>query len=404
MDSPYRHELEVVFGALHVAAKLSQQIIASTDKKGTVVSKPDLSPVTIADFAIQALLTATVKAAFPGDTVVGEEDASQLRSDLLLLELVYELVRDVTGYGKADDGVNGRSHLPPGVVVPNSREQMCNFIDECGAASPAKTGRTWVFDPIDGTKTYVRGELYAINVALLVDGKQVLGAVGCPNMSMDVTAPLNNSDIADTGCIVYAVRGHGAFVRPLADGSPARGMTSTTTTDTDTTSSNSNHNNNSTALVQTRSLAAVREANASPALTVADIRFVTCASIVDSGIKSVHEAVAAHVNAPYPGCDLLPWVLRWTGLAMGLGNSTVWVYNKRNRWGKIWDHAGAMLLFEESGGRITDIHGRDIDLLAGRKMTANCGFVAAPAGLHAEVLEVVRSKLVEGGHGSYLEP
>lgn len=380
MDSPYQHELETIFGALHVAAKLSQQIIGNEDK-GTV-NKADLSPVTIADFAIQSLLTATVKAAFPGDTVVGEEDASELRSDLLLLETVYELVRGVTGYGEPDDGVNGRSHLPPGVTVPNSREQMCNFIDECGAGKPSETGRTWVFDPIDGTKTYVRGELYAINIALLIDGKQVIGAAGCPNMSMDAQAPLNNSDIHPTGCIVYAIRGHGAFIRPIAD-TTAKG--------------------NGAIPIQTRSLSAVREAN-SQDLTLADVRFVTCASIVDSGIKGFHEAVATHLGVPYPGCDLLPWVLRWTGLAMGLGNTTVWVYNKRNRWGKIWDHAGAMLLFEECGGRITDVRGKDIDLLAGRKMTSNCGFVAAPAGLHAQVLEVVRSLLVEHGHGSYLEP
>lgn len=380
MDSPYRRELEIIFGALHVAAKLSQQIIHKDDKG--IINKPDLSPVTIADFAIQSLLTATVKAAFPGDAVVGEEDASQLRSDLLLLELVYEHVRGVTGYGEPDDGVNGRSHLPPGVIVPNSREQMCNFIDECGAGKPSKMGRTWIFDPIDGTKTYVRGELYAINVALLVDGKQVMGVVGCPNMSMDARAPLNNADIHPTGCIVYAVRGYGAFVRALTD----------TTTE-----------GNGAVSAQGRSLSAIREAN-SKDLTLGDVRFVTCASIVDSGIKGFHEALAAQFGVPYPGCDLLPWVLRWTGLAMGLGNTTVWVYNKRNRWGKIWDHAGAMLLFEESGGRITDIHGKDIDLLAGRKMTSNCGFVAAPAGLHAQVLDVVRSLLVERGHTAYLKP
>lgn len=378
MDSPYRNELEIIFGALQVAAKLSQHIIHSTDKG--VVSKPDLSPVTVADFAIQALLTATVKAAFPGDSVVGEENASQLRADLLLLEHVYELLRWAAAYGEPEPSPDCPAHLPPGTTVPTSRELMCNLIDECGASNPSKTGRTWVFDPIDGTKTYVRGELYAINVALLVDGKQVLGAVGCPNMSMEAKAPLNNRDISPDGCIVFAVRGHGAFIRPLADSTEVDG-------------------------VQPRRLPTVDGGGAdSPELKLADVQFVTCATIVDSAIKGVNEAVAAHIGAPYPGCDLLPWVLRWTGLALGLGNTTVWVYNKRNRWGKIWDHAGAMLLFEETGGRITDIHGKDIDLIAGRKLTSNCGFVAAPAALHAQVLEVVHSVLVENGHASYLEP
>src|SRR5688572_26778816 len=77
MDSPYSRELTVAFGALQNAARLSQSIVSSNDKG--VIEKEDLSPVTVADFAVQALLTATIKDAFPGDRVVGEEDASDLR-------------------------------------------------------------------------------------------------------------------------------------------------------------------------------------------------------------------------------------------------------------------------------------------------------------------------------------
>lgn len=386
MDSPYKRELEIIFGALQAAAKLSQHIIHSTDKG--VVSKPDLSPVTVADFAIQALLATTVKAAFPDDTIVGEENASQLRADLYLLEHVYELLRWVAGDGEADATPDGRTHLPEGTTVPSSREQMCNLIDECGTSLPSKVGRTWVFDPIDGTKTYVRGELYAINVALLEDGKQVLGIVGCPNMSMDAKAPLTNSDIHTSGCIVFAARGYGAYIRPLPDSNTANN------------GANNGAKNGSSGEI--RRLPPIHSTD-SKNLTLADVRFVTCATIVDSALKGINELVAERVGAPYPGCDLLPWVLRWTGLAMGLGNTTVWVYNSKKRWGKIWDHAGAMLLFEETGGRITDIHGKDIDLLAGRKMTANCGFVGAPAAIHQQVLDIVRELLVEHGNEAYLQ-
>ncbi|KAF4511767.1 hypothetical protein G6O67_000978 [Ophiocordyceps sinensis] len=350
MDSPYRRELTVAFAALQKAAQLSQSIISSDDKG--VIEKEDLSPVTVADFAIQALLIATFKDAFPSDRFVGEEDASSLRANEALLGRVWGLLERES--------------------LATTREQMCDLIDEAGTSSPGGdgSGRTWVFDPIDGTKTYVRGELYAINVALLVDGKQTLGAVGCPNLPMDAVGPIRNEDIdaAGEGCIVFAVKGHGAHVRPL------RGAVDD---------------------VQPRRLPHLSSSD--------DIRFVSCVSLVDSALDGVHEAVAKRLGAVFPGCDLVPWVLRWAVLALGLGNATVWVYKRRDRFGKTWDHAGAMLLFEETGGKITDVHGKPIDLSAGRKMSANFGFVAAPEKLHSRVLEAVHEVLRQQGHDEMLK-
>jgi 3'(2'), 5'-bisphosphate nucleotidase len=348
MDSQYSPEVDVAIGALQRAAQLSQSIVSAKDKG--VIEKEDLSPVTVADFAVQALLTASIKDAFPDDCVVGEEDAGDLRKNSVLLERVWELLTRVEGAA--------------GCKLPATREQMCDLIDECGSSSPGP-GRTWVFDPIDGTKTYVRGELYAINIGLLLDGEQVAGIVACPNMSIDAAAPLRNKNIDPTGqgCILFAVKNHGAFVRPMNE---------------DKTKKLSRHTSGQ------------------------DVRFVTCANIVDSALDGIHQIVADRLNAPYPGCDLVPWVLRWAVLAMGLGNTTVWVYKHRDRYAKAWDHAGAMLLFEEAGGKITDVHGRGIDLAAGRKMSNNFGFVAAPADLHGRVLQTVHDVLREQGKQEFL--
>lgn len=348
MDSPYRRELTVAFGALQKAAQLGQSIISSDDKG--VIEKEDLSPVTVADFAIQALLIATFKNAFPDDSFVGEEDSSSLRANEALLERVWGLLD---------------------TERPASRQHMCRLIDEAGTSSPG-VGRTWVFDPIDGTKTYLRGELYAINLALLVDGEQALGAVGCPNLAMDTQGPIRNEDVdpAGEGCIVFAVKGHGAYVRPL------RG-----------------------AVEQVRPRR-IPHLSSSPGSD--GVRLVGCVNLVDSALDGVHEAVAQRLGAAFPGCDLVPWVLRWTALALGLGNATVWVYKRRDRFAKTWDHAGAMLLFEEVGGRITDVHGKPIDLTAGRKLSANFGFVAAPERLHGRILETVHEVLRQQGHDEML--
>ncbi|RDA94612.1 hypothetical protein CP533_2446 [Ophiocordyceps camponoti-saundersi (nom. inval.)] len=350
-DIPYKAELEVSFQALQHASKLSQFIIASDDKG--VTEKTDLSPVTIADFAIQALLIATFKHAFPDDNFVGEESAASLRSNEVLLERVWELLQRL------------KPQHP--CRLPTDRQQMCDFIDDAGAAGPRR-GRTWVFDPIDGTKTYVRRELYAINIGLLVDGAQAVGAVGCPNLSMDAKGPIRNADVAADGCIVYAVKGHGAYVRALRDGSGAR-----------------------------------RIPHLAHSFPDDRVRFVTSFGLVDSGLDDVHKAVAGRMGASFPGCDLVPWVLRWAVLAMGLGNTTVWVYKRRDRFAKVWDHAGAMLLFEETGGKITDVFGRPIDLTVGRQLSNNFGFVAAPESVHGRVLDILRQILRQQGHDDMLQ-
>lgn len=368
LEHPYQGELAVATSAIRLAATLSQHMIHN--KKKGVIHKDDLTPVTIADFAIQALLCATVKANFPHDRVVGEENASQLRADLLLLEHVYELLQWVVGHGDGPQAEAARAAFPKNCRVPTSREHMCDLIDECGTSSPAAEGRTWIFDPIDGTKTYIRGEQYAINVALLVDGQQAMGAVGCPNMSMKPAVPFLDCHVDGAGTIAFAIKGHGAFVQGI-DGLSAP----------------------------------VKLPSLSPDLTLRDVRFVTCTT-VDSALAGVNEAVARDINPAgmdaYPACNLLPWVLRWVSLARGLCNTATWVYKSRDRVGKVWDHAGAMLLFEETGGRITDVLGRPVDLVTGRKMTRNFGFVAAPVHLHGEVLEALQSVLRAKGHGALL--
>ncbi|KAI5855031.1 carbohydrate phosphatase [Durotheca rogersii] len=362
MDSPYSRELEVAIGAIQSATKLSQAI-TSVDDKG-VLEKSDLSPVTIADFAIQALLTATVHHAFPGDKFVGEESSGDLRNNPALLDRVWQLLRRLE-----DDEAQSLCKLP------TSPEQMCEMIDWCGFGEPggSAAGRVWVFDPIDGTKTFVRREAYAINVALLEGGKQVLSVVGCPTLPVDAEFPITNTtaDPTGQGSILFAARGYGTYIRPLV-GSPSDE-------------------------IEVRRVEPHAEAETSQ-----ELRPVSCYSMVDSGIDDAHKLAMQRLGINSLGCDLLSWVLRWAALGLGLANMTVWIYKDPRRSGKIWDHAGAMLLFEEVGGKITDISGKDIDLGVGRKMTANNGFVAAPKVMHAAVLDTVQEIIRECGKGHLL--
>ncbi|CAF0923652.1 unnamed protein product [Didymodactylos carnosus] len=57
--------------------------------------------------------------------------------------------------------------------------------------------RYWTLDPIDGTKGYLRGDQYAIALALVFGGQIVIGIIACPAL--------------DEGIIFWAVRSHGAY-------------------------------------------------------------------------------------------------------------------------------------------------------------------------------------------------
>ncbi|KAK9423762.1 putative Myo-inositol-monophosphatase [Seiridium unicorne] len=361
MDSPYAKEFQTAINVIQQAAKLSQSVISAEDKG--VIEKDDLSPVTVADFAIQALLTASIHHVFPDDKFVGEESAADLRESPALLDRVWALLQRLK-----------QAEAQSLCKLPSSPEQMCEMIDWCGLGKPGgvESGRVWIFDPIDGTQTFVKGQAYAINVALLEGGKQLLSIVGCPTIPVDAKVPITDDtkDPTGRGLVVFAAKGYGTHVRPLAD---------------------------SAGQVQTRKI----EPHAETA-TLADLRSVTCFNTLVSGIDDAHQTIVERLGVAFPGCDLLGWVPRWVTLALGAANMTVWVYRRRDRFAKIWDHAGAMLLFEEVGGKITDVDGKDIDLTVGRKLTSNYGFIAAPKNLHATVLQTVHDVLKEQGKDNLL--
>ncbi|EGO56872.1 hypothetical protein NEUTE1DRAFT_123297 [Neurospora tetrasperma FGSC 2508] len=389
MDTPYATEISIAIPTIQLATRISKHVLASANK-GTIEKAEDLSPVTVADFAIQAYLTKVLSSSFPTDSFVGEESAAALRDNPDLLQRVYDVIHECVDEVSSSSNDKNESHAVIAEVVkrgaPESKDQVCELVDRCGDGGKdglgADSGRTWVFDPIDGTKTFVCGEQYAINVALLEGGKQILSVVACPLLSRKATAPVGNASVfkgdddedGEEGCIVYAVRGFGAYVRPLFVGQGS-------------------------GLTMCASESLKRHADG---VTVSGLRSVSCWNTPGSGVDDAHKAATERLGVEFPGSDLLGWVPRWVTLALGLANMTVWVYKRRDRYAKIWDHAGAMLLFEEVGGMITDVDGKEIDLTKGRKLTGNFGFVAAPRSVHHVVLKAVRQTLKEQGKEALL--
>ncbi|RMJ08501.1 hypothetical protein CDV36_011874 [Fusarium kuroshium] len=170
------------------------------------ISKDDNSPVTIADFAAQALLIGAIRAAFPNDSLLGEEDSAALRADKELREKVYELVSSATD---VVDALAGGCALPK----PGSVQEMLDLIDLGGCERGGNKGRVWIMDPIDGTAAFLKGQQYAVSLALIEDGKEVIGVLGCPNISAEMTRVSEEDVDQKLGTMLTAVRGRGSTTR-----------------------------------------------------------------------------------------------------------------------------------------------------------------------------------------------
>ena len=74
----YNQEKQVAIEAVTRAARLCLAVQADMVKVDSL-EKGDKSPVTVADFGAQALVCQHIKANFPQDVIVGEEDSSDLQ-------------------------------------------------------------------------------------------------------------------------------------------------------------------------------------------------------------------------------------------------------------------------------------------------------------------------------------
>lgn len=120
MNPEWRNRYEL---AVETAQKAAQLALRYFDGTFTVEWKPDCSPVTVADREAEQLIRKTLLAAFPNDGFLGEE-----------------------------------------------------FGD-----TPGTSGFRWIIDPIDGTRSFVRGiPLWATLVGLEYKDEQIAGIAAAP--------------------------------------------------------------------------------------------------------------------------------------------------------------------------------------------------------------------------------
>ncbi|MEX2169773.1 MAG: inositol monophosphatase family protein [Pirellulales bacterium] len=169
----------IVAEASRLARIIQQELVTPALIKG------DKSPVTVADFAVQALVSYRLHHFLDDAVLVGEESADELQSTegCETLRLVTHFFRTVLPEASPDD--------------------VCQWIDR-GGAEP--TDEFWTLDPIDGTKGFLRHEQYAIALALIKNGEAQIGALGCPELS---------GEAGERGKVLTAIRGQGSWSVPL---------------------------------------------------------------------------------------------------------------------------------------------------------------------------------------------
>lgn len=120
----YSDDLALALELADLADAITLERFESTDLK--VDTKPDMTPVSDADVAVEGALRDKLGTTRPADAVLGEEFGGDVQF----------------------------------------------------------SGRQWVIDPIDGTKNYVRGvPVWATLISLLEDGEPVVGVVSAPALA-----------------------------------------------------------------------------------------------------------------------------------------------------------------------------------------------------------------------------
>jgi 3'(2'), 5'-bisphosphate nucleotidase len=319
-------ELEAAVVAVRDAASVCQSVQKNLVNAATL-EKKDRSPVTVADFASQALVCSSLAQSSKIDAVVGEENAAELR------EAGAEETRDKV--------VEHVRHLRGADVSP---DQALDWIDLGGVDPDGSTERYWTLDPIDGTKGFLRGEQYAIALGLIEHGQVVLGILGCPNLPGPDGRP---------GCLLSAVRGQGAEIRPL----DATGRDGAST------------------------------------IRVSDIQSTAAARFCES-VESGHSdqgqsaqiAKALGITGDPVRVDSQA---KYAIVAQGQAQIYLRLPTSKEYREKIWDHAAGMIVVEEAGGRVTDVRGHTLDFGHGRTLDNNAGIIATNGPIHDTVLEVV---------------
>ncbi|XP_072980659.1 3'(2'),5'-bisphosphate nucleotidase [Typha angustifolia] len=348
----YDKELAAAKKAASLAARLCQ-IVQKELGQSDVQSKADKSPVTVADYGSQALVSLVLNLELPSASfsLVAEEDSGDLRKDGAqeTLKRITNLVNDTL----STDGTYN-------IVV--SEEAVLAAIDS-GKSEGGPSGQHWVLDPIDGTKGFLRGDQYAIALALLDEGRVVLGVLACPNLPL---MPINSVDEQyhenPVGCLFSAKIGDGAEMQLLNGSSPTKIHVSSTE-------------------------------------NPADASFFESFEAAHS-LHDLSSAIAEKLGVQAPPVRIDSQA-KYGALARGDGAIYLRLPHKGYH-EKIWDHAAGCIVVTEAGGVVTDAAGNNLDFSKGRFLDLDTGIIVTNRTLMPSLLNAVQEAIREKNQAASL--
>ncbi|XP_044470018.1 SAL1 phosphatase-like isoform X1 [Mangifera indica] len=342
----YHKELVAAKKAASLAAQLCQRV-QKVLLQSDVQSKSDKTPVTVADYGSQALVSFVLGIELSSEplSLVAEEDSTDLCNDGArdMLERITKLVNETI----TSDGSYGIPTL--------STVDVLEAIDS-GKSEGGSVGRHWVLDPIDGTKGFLRGDQYAIALALLDEGKVVLGVLACPNLPLaSICCDHQKSSNNEVGCLFYAEVGAGTYMQPLNGSSPVK--------------------------VQVTTIENSEEASFFESYEKAHSQHDLSSSIAKKlGVKAPPVRIDSQVKYG----------------ALSRGDGAIYMrFPRKGYCEKIWDHAAGFIVVTEAGGVVSDVAGNPLDFSKGKHLDLYIGIIATNQKLMPKLLKAVKESLEE---------
>lgn len=315
---------EAVFAveAVSQACQLVRRV--RQDMTQAAFTKDDESPVTVADFAAQALIAKNLLEIFPHDFLVGEENALRLRKPECLA--VSEKIAHYLSFFLP---------APPAAAI-------CDWIDH-GNADPGR--RFWTLDPIDGTKGFIRGDQYAVALALIEEGQVKVGVLGCPNLENACQIAFNGR-----GTIAVAVQGEGSWWSSLD--SPENSW---------------------------------QRLKVSSHHTFAETKLLRSFETKHQDSSRMTQLMQTFgISQPPIFMDSLT---KYLLLAAGGADLLFRFPTSGHPHEAIWDQAAGVIMIEEAGGKASDLLGKPLDFTSGRYLTKNFGVLLSNGRLHTSAVQ-----------------
>ncbi|KAL9355589.1 hypothetical protein Peur_053559 [Populus x canadensis] len=366
-NAKYHRELEAAVDVVERACRICVDVKKSLySSEGRIVEKNDNTPVTVADFGVQALVSLELSKVFPSIPLVAEEDSDFVRSN----NLVDSVVSVITDKASSND-------------KPLTNADVLEAIDRGGKNAivyGTRPATYWVLDPIDGTKGFLKGSeaLYVVGLALVVEGDIVLGVMGCPNWkeasSYNSTIDVQGSESVPlrSGILMVAHVGCGTWARQLSD---LMGVSAKVP------------NGWTRCFVDGCHLVPKARFCISDSQTWESVPLSAFFSATSEA-----DGVSDKEILLLPTCcgSLCKYLM------VASGRASVFILRARAQTIiKAWDHAVGIICVHEAGGKVTDWKGSDIDLAADqverRILFPSMGVLVTNGTIHNQILEMISS-------------